>query len=187
MFCIIFMVFLLKTNLRLVKMLHFSDFMVQKVHQNCVQLPNVVYNVPSSMVTQTLPVLPACRARSAEDLQEEAISDQLALLERLQPAAGRHAPVPHFARPRSGTAVRAAAELHLLPRPGPAQASHGEHGSLVGSGTSLGSQEDFVFRGSEIYLLEREFCYCSSYLAASDHWFKLWIGVWRSETQNLLK
>lgn len=76
--------------------------------------------------SQTLPVLPPCRASSAEDLQEEAISDQLALLERLQPAAGQRAAVAHLARPRSGAAVRTAARLHLLCGPRPAQGCHGE-------------------------------------------------------------
>lgn len=107
---------------------------------------------------------PLCRTRSAKDLQEEAISDQLALLEGLQPPAGQLAPVPHLARPHSGAAVRTVAKLHLLSRTRPAQARHGEldtgRRGGGGSGTSLGSQEDFVFRGSEIYLLEREFCYC---------------------------
>lgn len=107
------------------------------------------------MVTQTpqtLPVLPPCRASSAKDLQEEAISDQLALLERLQPAAGQRAAVAQLAGPRSGAAVRAAARLHLLSGPGPAQGRDGEPdtGRREGSAAGGGSQEDVVLRGSQI-------------------------------------
>lgn len=88
--------------------------------------PIVLLYFLSDANTQTLPVLPPCRASSAEDLQAEAISDQLALLERLQPAAGQLAAVTHHARPPSGAALRAAAGLHLLPGPRPAQGCHGE-------------------------------------------------------------
>lgn len=66
------------------------------------------------------------RARPAEDLQEEALSDQLAFLERIQHTTGRPAPVPHLAVPDSGAPVWTALERHLLSRPGPAQACDGE-------------------------------------------------------------
>lgn len=67
-----------------------------------------------------------CRAWSAEVLQEEEVSDQLALLERLQHAAGRPALVPDAALPDSGAAVRTTPDLRVLSGPRPAQACHGE-------------------------------------------------------------
>lgn len=73
-----------------------------------------------------LPVLRPHRAWSAEVFQEEEVSDQLALLERLQHAAGQRAPVPDLALPQSGTALRTTPELPLLSGARPAQACHGE-------------------------------------------------------------
>lgn len=66
------------------------------------------------------------RARSAEDLQEEALTDQLAFLERFQHTTGRPAPFAHLAVPNAGALVWTALEHHLLSRPGSAKACHGE-------------------------------------------------------------
>lgn len=70
--------------------------------------------------------VPNSRARSAEDLQEEALSDQLAFLERIQHTTGRTAPVAHLAVPNAGAPVWTTLEHRLLSRPGSAQACDGE-------------------------------------------------------------
>lgn len=66
------------------------------------------------------------RARPAEDLQEKALSDQLAFLERIQHTTGRPAAVAHLAVPNAGAPVWTALKHHLLSRPGSAKACDGE-------------------------------------------------------------